>query len=608
MDTESRSVHRILSEKLIPWSKTPFDDAPARGEPQPSEKALELDEEEEVEEEEEEYTPEEVPQWLELFFDLAWTITFSGLTGGTPIKDGNTIASYAVFFALAWWLWVSQVLYDTKYYTNDWWHRIMLVLQFVAFGILASFTDGFDIFNGITHDAASDAADLQVVDAYVSRAFKAISLVFGVTRILLAIQYIRVAWYIKRQRGRSILGLTIASLIVSGVLFFISFFLQIAYPRGGAGHRVQVAKFVLWAMALLVEIGAYLYSPSPRGLRRKGSMSERLATLTTVVLGEGLNGMIEPLVSIAKSDAFGTESAIQIMSTGLLILMAFILYFSTFDTRTPISTRLQKFIIFVHFPTQLLLTLLLEGMKSLLGYLTINHTFVALISLLKTPPAENDLATLNELRPRFAHFGVDFDNVLQRVGSIQPTPPEQSSDRIRAAASFVRLIASVFPVVLKQFNLLTDDLKDTLDNYAFGTIPSPGPAVEDAVRIMSGEKSEFILDGILNGILFERLSPISYLAGVAGGFLLCLLLLLFLRGNKHVDRYFAWSIVIRLAIGVGIILLNLVRGFTLLSLPVLLALYVVQYLVDYIIHVFMAREVKRARGTAPPPLPPKYSA
>lgn len=53
---------------------------------------------------------------------------------------------------------------------------------------------------------------------------------------------------------------------------------------------------------------------------------------------------------------------------------------------------------------------------------------------------------------------------------------------------------------------------------------------------------------------------------------------------------------------------RLARGFTLLSLPVLLALYVVQYLVDYIIHVFMAREVKRAQETAPPPLPPKYSA
>ncbi|EJD47709.1 hypothetical protein AURDEDRAFT_123294 [Auricularia subglabra TFB-10046 SS5] len=427
-----------------------------------------------------------------------------------------------------------------------------------------------------------------------------------------------VSWLVKPRRVGRILGPTIASLIVSGLLFFIAFFLLVAFPGGSAGRNSQVAKFVLWALALLVEIGAYLYAalPPSRGLRRQGSMSERLATLTTVVLGEGLNGMIEPLVSIAKSDVFGATNAIQIMSTGLLILMALILYFSTFDTRAPISTRLQKFIIFVHFPTQLLM-LLLEGMKSLLGFLTLSHA----IGTLKSIMQDRSIVTLDELRLRLAHVGVDVDDVLRRVAQIAPTPPEAASTRLRVATGIMRVSSSILPVILKQFNLLTDDLKETLDNYTYGTTPSPGPVVEDGIRGLAGEQTGFTLDGILSSIVTEQLNPIGYLAGVAGGFLLCLLLLLFLRGNTH-DRYFAWSIVTRLVIGVGIICLNLVKGFTLFSLPVLLAVQYTSFSTLWtiyihivglkrnvqIIHVFMAREVKRSQGTTPPPLPPKYSA
>lgn len=605
VNPRSRSVQRALSEKVIPWSKTPFDES-ITDESQLLKKELADDDEDE------DYTPEDVPQWLELFFDLAWTITFSGLTGGTPIKDGNTIASYTVFFVLAWWLWVSQVLYDTKYYTNDWFHRIMLILQFVAFGALASFTEGFDIFNGITHDATTDGIELQVEDAYVARAFKAICLVFGFTRFLLAIQYIRVSRLIKHSRGGNIF-LTIASLVISGFLFFIAFFVLVAFPNGFSGSLAHISKFALWALALMAEIGVFMYSSSPWGLVRQGSMSERLATLTTVVLGEGLNGLIQPLVSVAKSVGFNLSSAAQILSIGLLVLMVFILYFATFDTRAAVTPMRQKIIIFMHFPTQLVITLLLEGMKSVLGFLTLSQSLTTFLVSALTIRGDNSLEQFQLL---FASIGIDFSSVGQKLGKIPVTDAEAADETVRNAVLGVRIVASAIPPILEQFNLLTDDLKEKFDNYTSGTTPAPGQAVQDALDSLAGDESLFPrLDQIISDIQTEQLSPVSYIAGVAGAFLLCLLLLMLIRGNKHVDRYFAWSIVTRFVIAVGLIMLVLldlqpVKLFNFISkgafLPVILGFYVFQYLVDYVIHVFMARDVKRLLRQGAPPLPPKY--
>jgi len=71
----------------------------------------------------------------------------------------------------------------------------------------------------------------------------------------------------------------ITSLIASGLLFFISFFVILAAPQDGKDARgavLHITKFVLWFAALAIEIGVYLYSDAPYGLLRVAPMSERL--------------------------------------------------------------------------------------------------------------------------------------------------------------------------------------------------------------------------------------------------------------------------------------------------------------------------------------------
>ncbi|KAG8722021.1 hypothetical protein FRC08_007790 [Ceratobasidium sp. 394] len=63
---------------------------------------------------------DQIPSWLNLLYDLAWTATFSSLTSNTKFKGLWDIVSYTVFFTTAWWLWVSQVFYNAEFYTDDW--------------------------------------------------------------------------------------------------------------------------------------------------------------------------------------------------------------------------------------------------------------------------------------------------------------------------------------------------------------------------------------------------------------------------------------------------------------------------------------------------------
>lgn len=57
---------------------------------------------------------EQIPSWLNLFDDLAWTATFSCLTSNNKFREPWDSVSYVTFFTTGWWLWVSQVHFDNN--------------------------------------------------------------------------------------------------------------------------------------------------------------------------------------------------------------------------------------------------------------------------------------------------------------------------------------------------------------------------------------------------------------------------------------------------------------------------------------------------------------
>jgi hypothetical protein len=52
-------------------------------------------------------------------------------------------------------------------------------------------------------------------------------------------------------------------------------------------NAAQISKFIMWGVATAIEVAGHAFAPPPGHLRSMGSLSVRLATLVTIILGEG---------------------------------------------------------------------------------------------------------------------------------------------------------------------------------------------------------------------------------------------------------------------------------------------------------------------------------
>ncbi|KAG8927225.1 hypothetical protein FRC02_008358 [Tulasnella sp. 418] len=313
---------------------------------------------------------ERPPGWLELSGDLAWTATFSSLTSNTEITGGKSIVSYAVFFGMVWQLWASQATYDIKFYTNDWWHRLFFILQLCVYGGLAAFTSDFDIFWGLSEGEdifVGDAGRLtaQAIAENTIRkkqlSFMGIALVIAISRSLLLIQYLRVAFYRSKHQISSWLHmLTPISIAISAVLFFACFSILKTVDQTRASSVVQL---VLWGSAMLIELIGHAFTPddSKDQLRGHGSITERLSTLTVIVMGEGLNGLCNTLKLSVNALGFGTKTIYQIGAIAIILYFFWLLYFDGFRKRLPPRKTKKEIWLLLHLPFHLFLILMLEA-------------------------------------------------------------------------------------------------------------------------------------------------------------------------------------------------------------------------------------------------------
>ncbi|CAE6476036.1 unnamed protein product [Rhizoctonia solani] len=213
---------------------------------------------------------EQIPGWLNLFYDLAWTATFSSLTSNNQFREPWDSVSYVVFFIVAWWMWVSQALYNIDFYSNDWFHLLFIFLQLLVFGALAATTRGFDISNYILHSPGSSELHVYDIMTIELERYKAerltkvsirvITFVVALSRGLLLLQHLRVLIYAKltSNQGRFPRRLLIVpiGLIISTGLMFGSF--SITLNKAGTEPYGAKIKYALWGVAILVEMIAHV--------------------------------------------------------------------------------------------------------------------------------------------------------------------------------------------------------------------------------------------------------------------------------------------------------------------------------------------------------------
>lgn len=115
-----------------------------------------------------------------------------------------------------------QTIYDVKYYTNDWFHRILFICQLGVYASLAAFSGSFnvgweinsDTMNIFTGNVTALTAEAITTDEENSmiQSFRGVNFILSISRILLLIQYLR---------GRSLRSLGVGCVLIAN--FILSF-------------------------------------------------------------------------------------------------------------------------------------------------------------------------------------------------------------------------------------------------------------------------------------------------------------------------------------------------------------------------------------------------
>ncbi|KIO30441.1 hypothetical protein M407DRAFT_20501 [Tulasnella calospora MUT 4182] len=325
------------------------------------------------------------PEWLELAGDLAWTATFSSLTSNTAITEYSAVWNYAVFFCLAWHLWATQAAYDIRFYTHDWFHRICFVIQLGIYAIIAACSGSFNVgwkvapgwtkvfTDGVT---ALTAQAMEGNQKYlITKSFRGINIWLFLSRMLLSAQYWRVHSYRKRSKQYSSWRFLLMPLATfsAGILFLVCYIVIREEPDSKIAAIVQIA---FWVLAVGLQFLAGVFTPREHegALKSENHLAPRLASLTVIILGEGLNGICGTLRHSINSLGLSSTMGWQSVAVLCILYCIWLLYFDGFKIKEPLSRAREEIWLYLHVFLHLSLILLLEGVKNVFIFVNVQES------------------------------------------------------------------------------------------------------------------------------------------------------------------------------------------------------------------------------------------
>ncbi|KAF8751916.1 Bacterial low temperature requirement A protein (LtrA) [Rhizoctonia solani] len=457
------------------------------------------------------------PTWVNLFYDLAWTATFSTLTQNGNFNDAWDTVSYTAFFLVVWWLWASQTLYSIHFYTNDWFHLLSLFLQLVIFGLLAATTRaGYDVTAYILKSPGADRLDPQTVnqmfdpdryqkDRIASYSMRVIAFALAASRAIHWFQHIFVLNYARRTAKELKLSVPLklrvlpVGLAVSNSMFWAAAVVTLS-SRGKTVSGAKL-KFILWAAGLVSEVllhgvmehlkwqdisfgplkwsnsskdTSHEYVPAQPKLhelqpvssngqssqstsarkkriwpipRSNVQLRERLEGITTVILGEGINGIAGTFyAAVIAAAELGEQVYTNLASAAIIVYLLAYLYFEgPTANRNPKGSGLRQMMwLLLHLPFMLSIMLLLLGVKNqflLTSYLsTATETFDKFDTKLwqeEIDPTDSNSAENSSIKwfllKRGLKWADEFNELRARLthnGSAPLDAPEEDSDVI----------------------------------------------------------------------------------------------------------------------------------------------------------------------------------
>ncbi|CAE6349136.1 unnamed protein product [Rhizoctonia solani] len=366
------------------------------------------------------------PTWVNLFYDLAWTASFASLTQNGQLDGPWDTVSYTTFFLAVWWLWASQTLYSVHFYTNDWVHLLSIFIQLIIFGLLAATTGGYSVTAYILKSPGVEKIDPEKIDEIfdpaqyqegriASYSLDVIAFSLALSRAVLWFQHLLVYVFARSVAKEKKLAIPLKLYVLPFGLFISNalFWACAALTQSAKGKTVLGAelKFVLWGTGLLVELVlhhimesldwertsfrsvknsavSHITPPSQPELfkspleishstpiqqrhlwpvpKTNVNLRERLEGITTVVLGEGLNGIAGTLYSVISAPGLGGPVAANIACTAIMVYFLAYFYFEgPTGRRDPKGSEVRHmWWMMIHLPFLLGIILLLLGVKN----------------------------------------------------------------------------------------------------------------------------------------------------------------------------------------------------------------------------------------------------
>ncbi|KAF8747443.1 Bacterial low temperature requirement A protein (LtrA), partial [Rhizoctonia solani] len=363
-------------------------------------------------------------KWIHLFYDLAWTASFASLAqSGTfiepmvAIKPPRFISStqnmmgrksYHIYRSLPRYCGSGPL--SIYFYTNDWFHFISIFLQLFIFGMLAATTNGYDITAYISHSPGLDdlvpepelsqlPEEVQLEHYSAERtdllSARTMALAFAITRFLHLVQYLRACVYARWGKVQpheswahyvhNIIHPEMYAIVIGLIFSNMIFFAVVGIVFSDVGTTVLGAslKVGLWVGGFLLEVVSHMWYPVMQKLKgldgKKGniqlpkpqSLSEYFDTITTIILGEGINGFAGTLASILTAPSVGRAIAVNVISTAFIIWFIAYIYFegphsgSGSKDSTPSGEGLRRMVwMVIYLPLLASIFLLLVGIKN----------------------------------------------------------------------------------------------------------------------------------------------------------------------------------------------------------------------------------------------------
>lgn len=239
--------------------------------------------------------------WLELFYDLVFVVAVAQLAH--QLSDDLSVAgflTYAALYVPVWWAWTGQTFYANRFDTDDTLHRLTSLLQVSAVAVLAAST-------------AEATGDRSAVFA----------LAYAAVRFVLIIEYLRARKWV--PEARPLIDRYLTGFGLAATLWALSPLLD------------EPARYVVWTVAMLIDLGTPLLSRKQQGKLPPQSqhLPERFGLFVVIVLGEAFSGLVAGLTG---GDL--TVGTLSIAAAGITIAVGvWWIYFADVAESVALRTR-----------------------------------------------------------------------------------------------------------------------------------------------------------------------------------------------------------------------------------------------------------------------------